>query len=145
MQFPKGTLAGYRGRVILSQEVLCDLTSPSHCPGQAAMPWWKGTKETSPGAQGHGDPSEHTKGLRAVTDLMARTSRPCSQLVKAEAARVFQNFLSCFSSSLPPGTPPYTCLGSLQSPPNSFPKGLGEILHARAATQADASCFYLRE
>lgn len=29
MQFPKGTLAGYRGRVILSQEVLCDLTSPT--------------------------------------------------------------------------------------------------------------------
>lgn len=29
MQFPKGTLAGYRGRLILSQEVLCDLTSPT--------------------------------------------------------------------------------------------------------------------
>lgn len=63
-----------------------------HCPGQAAVPWWEGTKEISPRAQGHGDPSEHTVALRAVTDLMARTSYPCSQQVEAEAAHVFQNF-----------------------------------------------------
>lgn len=38
--------------------------------------------------------------------------------------------------------PFHTCLGSLQSTPKSFPK---EILHTRAATQADAFCFFLRE
>lgn len=68
-----------------------------------------------------------TVGLTALTDLVAETSLCCPQLAEAEADYFFQSFVSCFSSWLPPRTPPYTCLGSLQSPPNGFTKGLQEI------------------
>lgn len=113
-----------------------------HCPGEAAMSWWKcATKRRPPRAQGHGGPTEKEHCGSHGSDRL--DSWDLSLLLSASRGRsqpLLQE-LSCSSSSLPPGTPPYTCLGSLQPPPNSFTRGLGEMFHAGAETQADAAWF----
>lgn len=86
-QFPRGTQAGYRSRVILSEEVLCDLTSATvtALTGSSA-----GQQRDLPRGSGSRGSLRAHCGSQGCD--MARTSHPGSQLVEVEAAHNFQNF-----------------------------------------------------